>query len=186
MIKVDPQNSNVIYVAAYGPLWSAGGDRGLYKTIDGGATWNKILEIDQYTGVNEIHLDPRNSNVIYATAHQRMRHVFTYVGGGAGSAMYKSTDGGKSFRKLKSGLPSSMGRIGMAVSPVNPDYVYAVIEAENEAGGFFRSTDRGESWSKMNTYKSSGNYYQELYCDPINVNKVFMMDTWAHTMEEKR
>jgi len=180
MIKVDPNNSNIIYVAAYGPLWKEGGDRGLYKSIDGGANWNKILEIDQYTGVNEIHLDPRDPDVIYATAHQRMRHVFTYVGGGPGSAMYKSTDGGKTFRKLSSGLPSSMGRIGMAVSPVNPDYLYAVIEAENDKGGFFRSTDRGESWSKMNKYKSSGNYYQELYCDPIDVNKVFTMDTWAH------
>ena len=180
MIKVDPRNSNIIYVAAYGPLWKEGGERGLYKSVDGGETWAKILEIDQYTGINEIHLDPRNSDVVYATAHQRMRHVFTYVGGGPGSAIYKSTDAGQNFRKLTSGLPTSMGRIGMAVSPVNPDYVYAVIEGENASGGFFRSTDRGESWSKMNKYKSSGNYYQELYCDPIDVNKVFMMDTWAH------
>lgn len=180
MIKVDPNNSNVVYVAAYGPLWSEGGDRGLYKTEDGGATWNKILEIDQYTGVNEVHLDPRNSNVIYATAHQRMRKVWTYVGGGPGSGMYKSTDGGKSFRELKSGLPSNMGRIGMTVSPANPDYVYAIIEAENESGGFFKSTDRGESWSKVNKYKTSGNYYQELIPDPNNADKVFMMDTWAH------
>ncbi|UTW65211.1 glycosyl hydrolase [bacterium SCSIO 12643] len=181
MIKVDPRNSNVVYVAAYGPLWSEGGDRGLYKTEDGGETWNKILEIDPYTGVNEVHFDPRNPDVIYATAHQRMRKVWTYVGGGPGSAMYKSTDGGKSFRKLTSGLPNGkMGRIGMVVSPVNPDILYAIVEAENEAGGFFKSTDRGESWNKVNKYKTSGNYYQELYADPVDVNKVFMMDTWAH------
>jgi photosystem II stability/assembly factor-like uncharacterized protein len=181
MIKVDPRNSSIIYVAAYGPLWSEGGERGLYKSIDDGATWNLILEIDKYTGINEIHLDPRNSDVVYATAHQRMRKIFTYVGGGPGSAIYKSTDAGKSFRKLVSGLPSvNMGRIGMTVSPVNPDVLYAIIEAENEAGGFFRSTDRGESWTKMNKYKTSGNYYQELYADPVDVNKVFMMDTWAH------
>ncbi len=181
MIKVDPRNSNVVYVAAYGPLWSEGGDRGLYKTTDGGSTWNKILEVDQYTGFNEVHLDPRNPDVIYATAHQRMRKVWTYVGGGPGSGMYKSTDGGKSFREIKSGLPAGkMGRIGMTISPVNPDVLYAVVEAENEAGGFFRSTNRGESWSKMNKYKTSGNYYQELIADPHNVDKVFMMDTWAH------
>ncbi|MGB0391962.1 MAG: WD40/YVTN/BNR-like repeat-containing protein [Salibacteraceae bacterium] len=181
MIKVDPRNSDVIYVAAYGPLWSEGGDRGLYKSVDGGANWEKILEIDQYTGVNEVHLDPRNPDVIFATAHQRMRKVWTYVGGGPGSGMYKSTDGGKSFREIKSGLPSTnMGRIGMTISPANPDVLYAVIEAENNAGGFFRSTNRGESWSKMNKYKTSGNYYQELYADPIDENKVFMMDTWAH------
>ncbi|MFT4752860.1 MAG: photosystem II stability/assembly factor-like uncharacterized protein [Salibacteraceae bacterium] len=181
MIKVDPRNSDVVYVAAYGPLWSEGGERGLYKTIDGGTNWNKILEIDVYTGINEIHLDPRNPDVVYATAHQRMRKVWTYIGGGPGSGMYKSTDGGKSFREIESGLPSeNMGRIGMTISPVNPDVLYAVIEAENEAGGFFRSTDRGESWVKMNDYKTSGNYYQELYADPLNVDKVFMMDTWAH------
>lgn len=181
MIKIDPRNSDVIYVAAYGPLWSEGGDRGLYKSVDGGANWDKILEIDQYTGVNEVHLDPRNPDVIYATAHQRMRKVWTYIGGGPGSGMYKSTDGGKTFREVKSGLPSSnMGRIGMTISPANPDVLYAVIEAESDAGGFFRSTNRGESWDKMNSYKTSGNYYQELYADPINVDKVFMMDTWAH------
>ena len=181
MIKVDPRNSDVIYVAAYGPLWSEGGDRGLYKSEDAGVSWNKILEVDQYTGFNEVHLDPRNPDVVYATAHQRMRKVWTYVGGGPGSGLYKSTDGGKSFREIKSGLPTTnMGRIGMTLSPANPDVLYAIIEAESEAGGFFKSTDRGESWSKMNKYKTSGNYYQELYADPHDVNKVFMMDTWAH------
>jgi photosystem II stability/assembly factor-like uncharacterized protein len=181
MIKVHPSNSNVVFVAAYGPLWSVGGDRGLYKTEDGGKTWNKIFEIDQYTGVSEVHFDPRNPSTMYITTHQRMRKVYTYVGGGQGSGIYKSTDGGNSFNELKMGLPvNKMGRIGMAVSPVNPDVVYAVVEAQGKAGGFFRSTDRGESWSKMNSYKTSGNYYQELYCDPVNVDKVFFMDTYAH------
>jgi photosystem II stability/assembly factor-like uncharacterized protein len=181
MIKIDPRNSNVVYVAAYGPLWSEGGDRGLYKSTDGGKNWTKILEIDQYTGVNEVHFDPRNPDVVYATAHQRMRKVWTYVGGGPGSGLYKSTDAGASFRKITSGLPSpNMGRIGMVVSEANPDFVYTIIEAENNSGGFFRSTDMGESWEKMNEYVTSGNYYQELYTDPLNENKVFMMDTYAH------
>jgi hypothetical protein len=104
MIKVDPRNSNVVYVAAVGPLWSAGGQRGLYKTEDGGKTWKNILEISANTGINEIHFDPRNPDVIYATAHQRRRHVWTYISGGPESAVYKSTDGGNSFEKLGGGL----------------------------------------------------------------------------------
>jgi len=181
MIKVHPANSNVVYVAAYGPLWSAGGDRGLYKTTDGGENWELILEIDEHTGINEIHLDPQNPDVMYATAHQRRRHVYTYISGGPGSAIYKTTDGGENWRKLTSGLPGvNMGRIGMAVSPVNSDVLYAIIEAEDGKGGFFRSTDRGESWNKQNDYVTSGNYYQELYCDPNDIHKVFFMDTWAH------
>jgi len=181
MIRVHPDNSNVVYVAAYGPLWSKGGDRGLYKTTDGGETWDLILEVDEHTGINEIHLDPRNPQVMYATAHQRRRHVFTYISGGPGSAIYKTTDGGANWRKLKSGLPGvNMGRIGMAVAPANPDVLYAIIEAEDDKGGFFRSTDRGESWHKQNDYVTSGNYYQELICDPHDVNKVFSMNTYCH------
>ena len=181
MITINPQNSNEIYVAAYGPLWSSGGDRGLYKTTDGGYTWVKILEIDEYTGVNEVHLDPEDEKTIYATAHQRMRHVWTYVGGGPGSGIYKSSDGGKSFRELKSGLPSAnMGRIGMAIAPSDPSILYAIIEAEQNHSGVYVSKDKGESWMKVNDYVTSGNYYQEVFVDPHNPNKVFFMDTYAH------
>jgi photosystem II stability/assembly factor-like uncharacterized protein len=181
MIKVHPNNSNVVYVAAYGPLWSAGGERGLYRTVDGGKNWELILEVDEHTGINEIHLDPRNPEIMYATAHQRRRHVYTYISGGPGSAIYKTTDGGKNWRKLTSGLPSvNMGRVGMAISPANPDVLYAIIEAEDKKGGFFKSADRGESWNKVNDYVTSGNYYQELFCDPNDVDKVFAMDTYCH------
>lgn len=179
-IVVDPNNPNNVFVAAYGPLWKEGGDRGLYKTSDGGENWELILKTDEHTGVNEVWMDPRNSNVLYATTHQRRRHVFTYVGGGDGSGIHKSTDGGKSWVELKNGLPANMGRIGMLVSPVNPDYIYAIIEAENDKGGFFKSVDRGASWVKMSSYSTSGNYYQELVADPIDVDKVFAMDTWLH------
>ncbi|MCB0737680.1 MAG: glycosyl hydrolase, partial [Bacteroidetes bacterium] len=181
MIAVDPTNSNTIYAAAYGPLWCAGGERGLYKSIDGGKSWNKILEISENTGVNEVHLDPRNPNIIYATAHQRRRHVFTYIGGGPESAIYKSTNGGESFEKLGSGLPSGVdiGRIGMDVSPVNPDVLYAIVEAQYDKGGIFKSANRGASWSKVNKFNTSGNYYQEVICDPVDVNKVFFMDTYG-------
>lgn len=180
MIKVHPQNSNIVYVAAYGPLWSSGGERGLYKTMDGGENWELVLNIDDNTGINEVHFDPINPDVIYATAHQRRRHVFTYVSGGPGCGIHKSEDGGKTWKTINSGLPKKMGRIGMTVSPVDQNVLYAIVEGEGKTGGFFRSSDRGASWEKMNDFNTSGNYYQELIADPKDKNKVFIMDTWLH------
>lgn len=184
-IIVDPRNSDVVYVAAMGPLWKKGGERGVYKTTDGGEKWTRVLNIDEYTGVTDIIMDPRNPNVLYAASEQRMRHVFTYIGGGPGSGIHKSTDGGKTWTKLKSGLPSvDVGRIGLAISPVNPDYVFAIIEASDKKGGFYRSTNRGGSWKKMSDYSTSGNYYQEIICDPKNIDKIFSMNTWLHHTED--
>ena len=184
MIAVHPKDENVVYVAAYGPLWSEGGDRGIYLTRDGGETWEKILDVSENTGFNEIHMDPRDPNLLYATAHQRRRHVWTYIDGGPESAIYKSTDGGKNWKKLTNGLPAGdKGRIGMDISPANPDVVYAIIKA-TDGGGFFRSTDRGESWVKQSDHQTSGNYYQEIVCDLKDVNKVYSMDTWLHHTED--
>ncbi|OFX83119.1 MAG: glycosyl hydrolase [Bacteroidetes bacterium GWF2_33_16] len=178
MIAIDPRNSDVVYVAAEGSAWGSGGERGLYKTNDGGTNWTKVLNISEHTGINNVILDPRNPDVLYATSEQRRRHVHTKIGGGPESAIHKSTDAGKTWKKLESGLPKEdMGGIGIAISPVNPDVIYAIIEAANEAGGFFKSTDRGESWKKMSDYSSSGQYYNEIYCDPINVDKVFSVET---------
>lgn len=181
MIAINPENSDEVYVAAYGPLWSAGGDRGLYKTTDGGKTWNQILSISEHTGISEVHLDPRNPNIVYATAHQRRRHVFTYIGGGPESALYRSTNGGKSFDKLINGLPTGVdvGRIGMDISPANPDVLYAIIEAQDGKQGVYRSVNRGASWSKVNGFVTSGNYYQEIICHPHDVNTLFFMDTYG-------
>jgi photosystem II stability/assembly factor-like uncharacterized protein len=180
MIKVDPKNSDIVYVAAYGPLWSAGGDRGIYKTIDGGKTWKKILNISEYTGFNEIHIDPRYSNILYASAHQRFRQGYSYISGGPESNLYKSNDGGLTWDTLSNGLPASdKGRIGISISPVNPDYIYAIIEAAGKTGGVYRSTDRGSSWSKMCDNSTAGNYYGEIFCDPKDVDKVFYVDFWV-------
>ena len=153
-------------------------------TEDGGKEWNLILETDKHTGINEVHIDPNDPTIIYATAHQRRRHVFTYVGGGVGSKIYKSSDAGKNWKELKNGLPSAIkGRIGMDISPANTDYLYALVEAENNKQGLYFSKNKGESWNKVNKYVTSGNYYQEVFCDPLNQNKVFFMDTWLHHTE---
>lgn len=184
-IIVHPTNSDIVYVSAYGPLWSKGGERGVYKTIDGGKTWNSILEISENTGISEIVMNPRNPEEIYAAAHQRRRHVFTYLGGGPESGIHKTTDGGKTWSKINNGLPKvDIGRIGLAISPANPEYIYAIVEASQDEGGFYRSTNRGASWEKRSSYATSGNYYQEIVCDPKDENKVFSMATWLHHTED--
>ncbi len=184
-ILVHPEDGNVVLVAAQGPLWSAGGDRGLYKTTDGGATWTRILDVDENTGVNEVLMDPRDPDVLYATTWQRRRHVWTYIGGGPGSAMYKSTDGGDSWTKVTTGLPSGdVGRIGLCISPVDPDYVYAIVETGDDRGGFFRSTDRAGSFQKRSGYNTSGNYYAEIFCDLFDRDRVVAMDVWAQVTDD--
>ena len=184
-IIVDPRNSDVVYVAAEGSAWGPGGERGLYKTTDGGKTWEKVLDISEHTGISSLVMDPCNPDVLYAASEQRRRHVHTKIGGGPESAIHKTTDGGKTWRKLKSGLPGGdVGGIGLAISPVNTDYVYAIIDAAGKSGGFFRSTDRGESWKKMSDHKSSGQYYTEIFCDPVDVDKVYSVETISYLTED--
>ncbi len=179
MIKVHPNNSNVVFVAAYGPLWKEGGERGLYKTEDGGKTWNRIYHVSDNTGCNEIHIDPSNPDILYAAFHQRRRHEWTYLGGGPESALYKSTDGGKTWRKLSGGLPGGdVGRITLCIAAKNSNRIYAMVEAQAGKSGVYVSDDKGESWSKTNDYSTAGNYYQEMMADPADPNRIFIMDTW--------
>ncbi len=186
MIAVDPRNGDVVYAAAQGPLWRPGGDRGLYRTTDGGKTWERILHVSDDTGISEIHIDPSDPDVLFAVAYQRRRHVWTLVDGGPESAIYKSTDGGKSWRKLTRGLPSvDMGRIGLAVAPSDPDRLYAIVEAQEDAGGIYRSDDGGENWRKLTDYVStSPQYYQELFVDPRDPDRLYSMDTRLHMSED--
>ncbi|HEX5760883.1 MAG TPA: glycosyl hydrolase [Thermoanaerobaculia bacterium] len=185
-ILLDPRDSNVVYAAAQGPLWSAGGDRGLYKSTDGGKSWKAVLQISEHTGVTDVVLDPRDPNVLYAAAHQRRRHVWGIVAGGPESALHKSTDGGATWKKLSNGLPSEdLGRIGLAIAPSDPGMLYAIVEAANGAGGFYRSTDGGSSWEKRSAYVSgSPQYYQEIFVDPADAERVYSMDTWAQISED--
>jgi len=179
-IAIDPLNSDVVYVAAEGSVWGPGGDRGLYKTVNGGTTWEKILNISEHTGVNNVVLDPRNPDVIYATSEQRRRHVGMKISGGPESAVYKSTNGGLTFEKIMKGLPSGdIGGMGIAISPANPDVLYLIVEAQGESGGFFRTENRGASWQKMNPYHASGQYYNKIIADPVDVDRVFSLDTYT-------
>ena len=143
-ILIDPRNSSVIYVSAIGPLWSAGGDRGVYKSSDGGKTWVQSLKGDDWTGAYDLAFDPRNPDVVFATTYQRARRQWGFIDGGPGSAIWKTIDGGANWTKLTRGIPNEeLGKIGIAVSPVNGNIVYAIVEAANRAGGFFRSQDGG-------------------------------------------
>ncbi len=184
-ILVHPRNSDVVYVAAQGPLWSAGGDRGLYKTTDGGKTWKCVLEISENTGVTDIAFDPRDPDTLYAAAYQRRRHVWTLINGGPESAIHKTTDGGKTWKKLSKGLPGSdKGRIGLAVSPQQPDVVYAIIESVGKQNGFYRTADGGRNWKKMSGYVStSPQYYQEIVADPHKFDRVYSLDTHLQVTE---
>ncbi|ABF39520.1 conserved hypothetical protein [Candidatus Koribacter versatilis Ellin345] len=175
-IVIDPRDSNVVYVAAQGPLWGPGGDRGLYKTTDGGKTWKNVLIISENTGVTDVAQDPSNPDVLYAAAYQRQRRVWTLIDGGPESALYKSTDAGATWNKLKNGLPSvDMGRIGIAISPVDNNVVYATVEAAEGKGGIFRSRDRGASWEKRNPYDNTAMYYAQIVADPKNVDRIYEM-----------
>jgi photosystem II stability/assembly factor-like uncharacterized protein len=176
-IALDPRNSQVVYVAAQGPLWGPGGDRGLYKSSDGGQTWEKLLNISENTGVTDFILDPRNPDTIIAAAYQRRRHVWTLINGGPESALHKSTDGGKTWRKLKQGLPNvELGRIGLAYAPTNPDIIYATIEAADKQGGIFRSLDRGETWEKRNDFDQQAQYYGQIDVDPVNPERIYVQN----------
>jgi len=199
-IIIDPRNPDTVYVAAVGRLWGPNKERGVFKTTDGGLTWTSSLFIDENTGVTDLQMDPHDSNTLYAATYQRRQ---TYVGGpeaqatGPGSGLYKSTDGGRSWRKLKNGLPSvNMGRIGIDVSLSNPNVLYAMIETAltrtgfNESaaaaaakvpkvpadgGGLFRSADRGETWTFMNSTNQRPDYFSQIRVDPTDENRVYRL-----------
>lgn len=187
-ILVDPRDSDVVFVAAEGPLWSSGGQRGVYKTKDGGTTWQLVLKIDENTGVTDIEFDPSNPDILYAAAYQRRRHTWSLLAGGPKSGIYRSTNNGETWQQKKTGLPKGdMGKIGLAVTPASPDVVYATIEANEKEKGFYRSLNKGESWEKRNSYISGGtgpHYYQEIEVSTTDPDLVYQMDVFLHVSRD--
>ena len=184
-IAIDPKDSNTVYVAAQGPLWGPGGDRGLYKTADGGKTWKKILSISDNTGVTDVVIDPQTPETLYAASYQRRRHIWTLINGGPESALYKSTDAGATWNKLKAGLPTTeLGRIGLATSPVDSNVIYATVEAADKKGGIFRSNDRGGSWERRNEYDVTAMYYARIVADPKNVDRIYVMNVFLMVSDD--
>jgi photosystem II stability/assembly factor-like uncharacterized protein len=174
-IAIDPRNPRVVFVAAYGPLWSSGGERGLYKTEDGGATWNRVLEISEHTGISDVAFDPFNPDVMLAVAHQRRRHTWTLIHGGPESGLHKSTDGGKTWRRIRTGLPSGdLGRIVIAYSPAQKGLVYAKVESSGQPVALYASLDGGDSWERRANVQAQPMYYKNIHADPRNPDRVYV------------
>lgn len=187
-IIIHPENSNILWVAAQGPLWLKGEERGLYKTTDGGKTWKKTLGDGEWVGVTDIVIDPRNPDLLYAATWQRHRNVAAYMGGGPGTGIYRSEDGGESWTKLTKGLPKeNMAKIGLAISPQQPDIIYAAIELKRRTGGVYRSADRGATWKKMSDAVAGAtgpHYYQELYASPHQFERLYLVDAWMQVSDD--
>ena len=177
-IIIHPNDSNIIYVAVQGPLWSSGGERGFYKSTDGGKTWKKTLGNDEWIGVTDIDIDPRNPDRVYAATWERHRTIANYMGGGIKTAIYRSEDGGETWKKIMKGINSKKnGKIGIAVSPIKPDVIYAAVEHNRTKGSVYKSTNRGETWIKQSNTVSGAtgpHYYQELYVNPHQFDQIFL------------
>lgn len=199
-IIVDPNDSNTLFVASQGPLWSKGGERGFYKSTDGGTTWTKTLGNNEWTGVTDLVLDPNDSKILYAATWDRHRTVAAYMGGGPGSGLHKSVDAGQTWTKLKTGLPTSnLGKIGLTMSPFDNQTLYAAIELDRKKGGVYISHNAGASWTKQSDAVSGGtgpHYYQELYASPHHEGTLYLMSNYTQvsvdhgktfvTMNEKK
>lgn len=198
-IIVHPEDPDTIFVASQGPLWSPGGDRGLFKSTDGGRSWRKVLGGGEYTGVNDVVMHPDDPDTLLATTHQHHRTVAALINGGPESGIHKSTDGGETWREIdegesennrgnKAGLPDEdLGRIGLAISPQNPDVIYATVELAHRKGAFYRSDDFGETWEQMSEQIAGGtgpHYYQELWASPHRFDRVYYSDVRLQVTED--
>ncbi len=183
-IIVDPVDYSTVYVAALGNLWGAGGERGVYKTTDGGQAWTRVLHVDDDTGATELVMDPSNNKVLYAAMYQRRRATWGMNGGGPGSGIYKSSDAGRTWTKLTRGLPEGpMGRIGLDVYRKNTNVVYARIEHERE-GGVYRSDDAGATWTKLSTTNPRPMYFSQIRIDPQNDHRIYVLGVQLHVSDD--
>ncbi|MEO7963536.1 MAG: hypothetical protein ABIT38_06450, partial [Gemmatimonadaceae bacterium] len=177
-IAIHPRDPNIVFVAALGHLFGSNRERGLFRTRNGGSTWEQVLKVDDQTGAVDVALDP-DGRTVYAATYQRQRRGFGFVGGGPGSGLWRSLDGGDTWERLTSGLPAGpMGRIGIAIAPSAPSTVYAVIENRN--GGVFRSDDRGGSWRRMNSLDPRPMYYSQIRVHPKHPDNVWLLGTNVH------
>jgi photosystem II stability/assembly factor-like uncharacterized protein len=172
-IVIDPKNSDVVWVAVLGALWGDSDERGIYKTTDGGATWNKVLFVDNKTGCSDLIMDPKNSNIMYASFWEFRRTGWSFSSGGTKSALYKTTDGGKTWNKIHNGFPAGqLGRIAIAVAPSNSNILYSVLETEKaELNGLYRSEDAGATWKHLNSdfgLVVRPFYFSRIVVDPRN------------------
>jgi photosystem II stability/assembly factor-like uncharacterized protein len=174
-IIVDPVDFDVVYVAALGDLWGAGGERGVYKTGNGGQTWQRVLHVDDDTGATELVMDPKNNKVLYAATYQRRRQPWGMNGGGPGSALWKSTDAGATWNKLENGVPEgAKGRIGLDIYRANPNVLYAKIEHASDSG-MFRSDDAGASWRKLSSENPRPMYFSQVRIDPQTDSRIYSL-----------
>jgi photosystem II stability/assembly factor-like uncharacterized protein len=183
-VVLDPAEANVAYVAAVGNLWRENPERGVFKTTDAGRTWTKVLYVDPFTGATDLVMDPRDSSVLYAATYQRLRKAFGFNGGGPGSAIYKSTDAGATWKKLENGIPAGdKGRIGLALALSRPDVLVATIE-HAAAGGTYRTEDAGATWKRMSAVNPRPMYYSKPTIDPNNDKRVWLPGTYIVKSED--
>jgi len=183
-VVLHPSNPDVAYIAAVGNLWRGNAERGVYKTIDAGATWSKVLYIDTLTGATDLVMDPRDPNVLYSATYQRLRSAFGFNGGGPGSAIYKSNDAGATWRKLEGGVPTGdKGRIGLALALSNPNVLVATIEHPT-AGGTYRTEDAGATWKRMSPTNPRPMYYSKPTIDPTNDKRIWLPGVYIVKSED--
>jgi photosystem II stability/assembly factor-like uncharacterized protein len=178
-VVVHPQNPDVVYVAAQGPIYGPGEDRGVYKSTDGGVTWRKVLYVDPTTGVSSLSMDMQNPRILYAATWQHRRYPWKVESGGPGSGVWKSTDAGETWQKINDGLPELMGKIGLSVSRAQPNRIYAIVEAEKAKAGVYRSDDGGKKWTLMTTDQAltaRSWYYMEIAADPQQADWVYVLN----------
>jgi len=177
-VVLHPTDPNVAWVAAVGNLWKANAERGVFKTVDAGRTWTKVLYVDSLTGATDLVIDPRNPAVLYAATYQRLRKAYGFNGGGPGSAIYKSIDGGATWSKLEHGIPSGdKGRIGLAIAQSRPDVLIATIEHAT-ASGTYRTEDAGATWKRMSAANPRPMYYSKPVIDPTNAQRIWLPGTY--------
>jgi photosystem II stability/assembly factor-like uncharacterized protein len=183
-VVVHPREPGQVFVAALGPLWGSSEHRGVYRTLDSGKTWQKVLFVDENTGVSTLQMDPVNPDVLYAAAYQRRRTPWGFAGSGPGSGLLKTSDGGNEWRRLRDGLPEGpLGRIGLSIYRSDTRIVFAIVEHETE-GGVYRSTDRGERWEKRSSHNPRPMYYSKIFVDPNDADRVYVLGSSFHVSDD--